>query len=167
MRKSFNSKKFAARRIRKNARRQACYSETIERKQVERTQSGKYGENSGDPAYFWSHQSPETQIGVHAPGPARALQCLSICVFNRPVRSRQVKSTLRLTAEMIENLIALSGVAYEKLGAIFPSLVAPTPAPTAAAEPDARLQQLLPFSLTASLQQIGESAFRSTLTRIC
>ncbi len=36
----------------------------------------------------------------------------------------------RLTAEMIENLSALSGVAYEKLGAIFPSLVAPTPAPT-------------------------------------
>jgi len=32
---------------------------------------------------------------------------------------------------MIENLSALSGVAYEKLGAIFPSLVAPIPAPTA------------------------------------
>jgi hypothetical protein len=38
--------------------------------------------------------------------------------------------TFRLTAERIENLSALSGVAYEKLGAIFPSLVAPTPAPT-------------------------------------
>ncbi len=38
--------------------------------------------------------------------------------------------TFRLTAEMIKNLSALSGVAYEKLGAIFPSLVAPTPAPT-------------------------------------
>ncbi len=38
--------------------------------------------------------------------------------------------TFRLTAEMIENLSALSGVAYEKSGAIFPSLVAPTPAPT-------------------------------------
>jgi hypothetical protein len=38
--------------------------------------------------------------------------------------------TLRLTAEMNENLSVLSGVAYEKLGAIFPSLVAPTPAPT-------------------------------------
>jgi hypothetical protein len=37
---------------------------------------------------------------------------------------------LRLTAEMIQNLSALFGVAYEKLGAIFPSLVAPTPAPT-------------------------------------
>ena len=36
----------------------------------------------------------------------------------------------RLTAEMIENLSALSGVAYEKLGAIFPFLVAPKPAPT-------------------------------------
>jgi hypothetical protein len=31
---------------------------------------------------------------------------------------------------MIENLTALSGVAYENLGAIFPSLVAPTPAPS-------------------------------------
>jgi hypothetical protein len=35
----------------------------------------------------------------------------------------------RLTAEMIENLSALSGVAYEKLGAIFLHLVAPTLAP--------------------------------------
>ena len=43
-------------------------------------------------------------------------------------------ATFRLTAEMIKNLSALSGVAYEKLGAIFPSLVAPTPAPTAAAD---------------------------------
>jgi hypothetical protein len=40
----------------------------------------------------------------------------------------------RLTAERIENLSALSGVAYEKLGAIFPFLVAPTPVPTPAAE---------------------------------
>src|SRR6266849_6523139 len=40
----------------------------------------------------------------------------------------------RLTAEMIENLSALSGVAYEKSGAISPSLVAPTPAPTPAAD---------------------------------
>src|SRR5712664_4810559 len=38
--------------------------------------------------------------------------------------------TFQLTAEMIENLSALSGVAYEKLGAIFPHLVAPTSAPT-------------------------------------
>jgi len=35
---------------------------------------------------------------------------------------------------MIENLRAASGVAYEKSGAIFPSLVAPTPAPTLAAD---------------------------------
>ena len=46
-------------------------------------------------------------------------------------RARFELATLRLTAERIENLSALSGVAYEKLGAIFPSLVAPTPAPTA------------------------------------
>ena len=45
-------------------------------------------------------------------------------------RARFELATLRLTAEMIENLSALSGVAYEKLGAIFPFLVAPKPAPT-------------------------------------
>ncbi len=38
-------------------------------------------------------------------------------------------ATLRLTAEMIKNLSALSGVAYKKIGAILPSLVAPNPAP--------------------------------------
>jgi hypothetical protein len=36
---------------------------------------------------------------------------------------------------MIENLNALFGVAYEKLGAIFSSLVAPTPAPTVVLPP--------------------------------
>ncbi len=46
------------------------------------------------------------------------------------LRARFELATLRLTAEMIENLSALSGVAYEKLGVIFPFLVAPTPAPT-------------------------------------
>ena len=45
-------------------------------------------------------------------------------------RARFELATLRLTAERIENLSALSGVACEKSGAIFPSLVAPTPAPT-------------------------------------
>src|SRR6266404_1609745 len=38
--------------------------------------------------------------------------------------------TFRLTAERMKNLSALSGVAYEKLGAIFPALVVPKPAPT-------------------------------------
>src|SRR5260370_37002439 len=53
-------------------------------------------------------------------------------VFERVMapRARFELATLRLTAERIKNLSALSGVAYEKLGAIFPSLVAPTPAPT-------------------------------------
>ena len=45
-------------------------------------------------------------------------------------RARFELATLRLTAEMLKNLNALSGVAYEELGAIFPYLVAPTPAPT-------------------------------------
>ena len=38
-------------------------------------------------------------------------------------------AALRLTAEMIENLSALSGVGYKKIGAILPSLAAPNPAP--------------------------------------
>jgi hypothetical protein len=56
-------------------------------------------------------------------------------------RARFELATLRLTAEMIENLTALSGVAYEKSGAIFPSLVAPTPAPTPAADEKTLSQQ--------------------------
>jgi hypothetical protein len=37
--------------------------------------------------------------------------------------------TLRLTAEVVKNLIAASGVAYMRLGAILTSLAAPNPAP--------------------------------------
>jgi hypothetical protein len=44
-------------------------------------------------------------------------------------RARFELATLRLTAEVAENPIALSGVAYKKLGAIFPFLVAPNAAP--------------------------------------
>jgi hypothetical protein len=44
-------------------------------------------------------------------------------------RARFELATLRLTAEAVKNLSALSGVAYKKLGVIFPSLVAPNPAP--------------------------------------
>ncbi len=62
----------------KNARRQACYSEIIERKQVKRSPSGKNERNSGDPANFSSQQSSEMQIGGHALGPARASLWLSI-----------------------------------------------------------------------------------------
>ncbi len=39
-------------------------------------------------------------------------------------------ATLRLTAEVIKNLSALSGVAYMHFGAILASLTAPNPAPT-------------------------------------
>ena len=38
-------------------------------------------------------------------------------------------ATLRLTGERSQNLSAASGVASEKFGAIFPSLVAPKQAP--------------------------------------
>jgi hypothetical protein len=88
---------------------------------------------------------------------------------------------------MIENLSALSGVAYEKFGAIFPSFVAPTPAPMRAADqktirrqerkevrrpagssllakPDSRLQQLAPLSLTTNVcNKSGNLLFRSKL----
>jgi hypothetical protein len=39
------------------------------------------------------------------------------------------RQSVRLTAEGIKNLIALSGIAYEYLEAIIPFLLAPTPAP--------------------------------------
>jgi hypothetical protein len=44
-------------------------------------------------------------------------------------RARFELATLRLTAELTENLSALSGVACKKMGARLPSLVAPKPAP--------------------------------------
>jgi hypothetical protein len=44
-------------------------------------------------------------------------------------RARFELATLRLTADEIKNLSALSGVAYKKTGAILHPLVAPNPAP--------------------------------------
>jgi hypothetical protein len=44
-------------------------------------------------------------------------------------RARFELATLRLTGECSKNLNAVSGVAYEKSGAIFPSLPAPNVAP--------------------------------------
>ena len=44
-------------------------------------------------------------------------------------RARFELATLRLTAEVVKNLSAASGVAYKKSGAILFSLVAPNPAP--------------------------------------
>ena len=44
-------------------------------------------------------------------------------------RARFELATLRLTAEVDENLSALSGVAYKKLGAILTLVAAPNPAP--------------------------------------
>jgi hypothetical protein len=86
--KSFNSKDFATWQIFRNTRRQECYSETIERTQVNRPPSDKHGENSGDPVHFSSTQSSELQIGDHALVPARASQRLSICRLNGPVLNR-------------------------------------------------------------------------------
>jgi hypothetical protein len=44
-------------------------------------------------------------------------------------RARFELATLRLTAEEVKNLNALSGVAYKKIGAILAPLPAPNPAP--------------------------------------
>jgi hypothetical protein len=44
-------------------------------------------------------------------------------------RARFELATLRLTAEAVKNLSALSGVAYKKIGAILIFLAAPNPAP--------------------------------------
>ena len=44
-------------------------------------------------------------------------------------RARFELATLRLTAEVVKNLSALSGVARKKLEAILASLAAPNPAP--------------------------------------
>ena len=44
-------------------------------------------------------------------------------------RARFELATLRLTADVVKILSALSGVAYREFGAILPSLVAPDPAP--------------------------------------
>jgi len=46
-----------------NIVRQECYSETTERRQVERQPSGKYGENHGDPVHLLTHQTSEMQFG--------------------------------------------------------------------------------------------------------
>ena len=48
---------------------------------------------------------------------------------NLAPRARFELATLRLTAEAAKKLTALSGVAYSKSGAIFPSLAAPNVAP--------------------------------------
>jgi len=56
---------------------------------------------------------------------------MRICLTreNLAPRARFELATLRLTAERGKNLSALSGVAYEKLGATFPYILAPHPAP--------------------------------------
>src|SRR5271167_239476 len=74
IRKSFRFREFGTCRICKNTRRQECYSETIERTQVNRPRSGKYGENSGDPTHFLSNVSypvgrgTERSAGLPSPG---------------------------------------------------------------------------------------------------
>jgi hypothetical protein len=50
-------------------------------------------------------------------------------------RARFELATLRLTAEVVKNLRALSGVACKKLGAILTFLAAPNPAPKKHSEP--------------------------------
>src|SRR5207302_7900511 len=54
----------------KNTGRQECYSETIERKQVKRTPSGKYGENSGDFVHSGPINVRKCKSGDRALGPS-------------------------------------------------------------------------------------------------
>jgi hypothetical protein len=42
-------------------RRQACYTESIERREVKRALFGEYGENHGDPVHFWPDQSSASE----------------------------------------------------------------------------------------------------------
>ena len=94
-RKSFGFREFTGCRTCKNTGRQECYSETIERTQVIRPPSDKYGENSGDPVHFSSTQSSEMQIGDHALGRVGASQRLSICLLNCPVLNRTTDVFIR------------------------------------------------------------------------
>jgi hypothetical protein len=99
------------------------------------------GANGFEPSTSWSRTSGQNHIS-RCPGVTywfsgrslmdKAGQAAAGC-WREPwgIDSKTIRlTTLRLTTEMIENLSALSGVAYEKSGAIFPSVVAPTPAPT-------------------------------------
>ena len=52
IRKSCSFREFARWLICKNMRRQECYTESIERREVKRALFGKYGENSGHPTHF-------------------------------------------------------------------------------------------------------------------
>jgi hypothetical protein len=86
IRKSCSFREFATWRICKNMRRQECYAESIERREVKRALFGKYGENSGDLTHFSPYRSSEMQISNHAPGSARAspapLGCLRTSWLN-------------------------------------------------------------------------------------
>src|SRR5260370_42038511 len=70
-----------------------------------------------------------TQMLFDKNGDSRNFKYLKL--KNLAPRARFELATLRLTAEMIKNLSALSGVAYKKIGAILPPLVSPNPAPKA------------------------------------
>ena len=63
-------------------------------------------------------------------GQPHLLLALRVSQPKGSLRARKfVIATLRLTAEAVKNLSALSGVAYQKMGAILTFLVAPNPAP--------------------------------------
>src|SRR6267378_4408396 len=78
----------------KNTGRQECYRETIERRQVTRSQSAKYGENHGEPLHFSSHRSSKIEIDDHALGPARASSQAPSPLSITLATSRSVTATL-------------------------------------------------------------------------
>ena len=72
--------------------------------------------------------------------------------ISTPALNTELK-TLRLTAEVVQNLGAASGVAYGSLGAILNLLVAPNPAP----DPSPLLSSIaarLPWARLVRLQQL-------------
>ena len=99
------------------------------------------GANGFEPSTSWSRTSGQNHIS-RCPGvtywfSGRSLmdksgQVIAECwrkFWGINSKLLDLLTILRLTAEKIKNLNALSGVAYQNSGAIFPFLVAPNPAP--------------------------------------
>ena len=93
--KSFSFREFTTRRICENTGRQECYSETIERTQVKRPRSGKYGENSEDPVHFSSHKSSETQNSKSRAGLSSLFAVPLNCFLIRWLKLRSERSWRR------------------------------------------------------------------------
>jgi hypothetical protein len=76
-------------------RRQECNSESVERRQVKRAPSGKYGENHGDPMHFSCHRYSEMYIRCShvIPGPRYSV------LLNSPMKSRSGETNLSVNSQ--------------------------------------------------------------------